>query len=158
MSSFITYYRWYSNAIGNTPGSDTFVIEISNDNGLTWVTLETVGPAGNEVSGGWHRKSFEISDFLAPTNQMRIRFNASDLGQGSLVEAGVDGVSIILVQCDEDFVLGDTNLDGEVNFFDIEPFIGILSSNVFLEQADCNQDGVVNFLDISAFIAILASS
>jgi|GEM_PF-1209527 len=53
---------------------------------------------------------------------------------------------------------GDANLDGEVTFLDIAPFVATLSSNSFLEEADCNQDGVVNFLDIAFFVAILASA
>ena len=32
----------------------------------------------------------DIDEFLAPTTEMRLRFEASDLGDGSLVEAGVD--------------------------------------------------------------------
>jgi len=53
-------------------------------------------------------------------------------------------------------LLGDCNLDGVVNFLDINPFIALLTSGEFLEQADCNQDGDVNFLDISSFISFLA--
>ena len=53
-------------------------------------------------------------------------------------------------------LLGDCNLDGEVNFLDISPFIVFLSGGTFLEQADCNQDGEVNFMDISPFINILS--
>lgn len=55
-----------------------------------------------------------------------------------------------------EILLGDANQDGIVNFLDISPFIGVLSTAGFLEEADCNQDGVVNFLDIDPFIAILA--
>ena len=47
-------------------------------------------------------------------------------------------------------------MDGVVNFLDISPFIAVLSSGTFLDQADCNQDGDVDFLDISPFIAILS--
>jgi len=54
-------------------------------------------------------------------------------------------------------LLGDVNLDGEVNFLDITPFISILSVNDFLEEADANGDGEVNFLDIVPFIALLSS-
>ena len=55
-------------------------------------------------------------------------------------------------------ILGDCNQDGEVNFLDISPFIGILASATFFEQADCNQDETVNFLDIAPFIEILAEN
>jgi hypothetical protein len=61
--------------------------------------LEIVGPTGPEVSGGWFFKTFRIRDVIPPTNQMRLRFTASDLGSGSVVEAGVDGVSIQVAEC-----------------------------------------------------------
>ena len=55
-------------------------------------------------------------------------------------------------------ILGDCNQDGAVNFLDITPFVGILSSGSFLEEADVNQDGIVNFLDITPFIGVLAGN
>ena len=56
------------------------------------------------------------------------------------------------------FLHGDVDMNGVVDFSDIAPFIGILQSGTFLEEADCNQDGVVTFADIPAFIGILQSS
>jgi plastocyanin len=55
-------------------------------------------------------------------------------------------------------LLGDVNLDGTVDFLDITPFIGVLSSTTFQAEADCDQSGDVDFLDITPFIAILAGS
>ena len=54
--------------------------------------------------------------------------------------------------------LGDVNLDGAVNFFDISPFIQVLASNSFRAEADINKDGAVNFFDISNFITLLSGS
>ena len=54
-------------------------------------------------------------------------------------------------------LLGDVNRDGAVDFFDISPFIAVLSSSGFQDEADVNQDGVVNFLDINHFIVALSS-
>ena len=98
-SVILSYYRWYSNDFGASPMADTFVVEISNDNGATWTDLEIVGPTGPEVIGGWIFKTFDVRDFVTPTDQMRVRFTASDLGDGSVVEAGVDGVSIEVIDC-----------------------------------------------------------
>ena len=53
-------------------------------------------------------------------------------------------------------LLGDVNQDGLVNFFDISPFIAILTNGTFLAEADLNQDGIVSFLDIAPFIAIIS--
>ena len=44
-----------------------------------------------------------------------------------------------------------------MDFFDIAPFIDVLSSAVFLEEADCNQDGIVDFFDINVFVGFLAN-
>ena len=70
-------------------------------------------------------------------------------------EVEIDNGNVILTLTD-DFLLGDTNMDGVVNFLDISPFISLLSGGGFLEQADINGDGQVNFLDISPFIGILS--
>ena len=52
-------------------------------------------------------------------------------------------------------ILGDVNVDGEVNFLDISPFIALLSAGNFQEEADIDGNGVVNFLDIAPFIRLL---
>ena len=56
------------------------------------------------------------------------------------------------------FVLGDVDQDGAVTFADIAAFIEVLTTGVFLEQADCNQDGEVNFDDIPVFIELLTNA
>ena len=54
-------------------------------------------------------------------------------------------------------LLGDINLDGSINFFDISPFISILTLGGYQDEADLNQDMAVNFFDISPFIELLSS-
>ena len=68
----------------------------------------------------------------------------------------VDNLDLAIVQGDPP-VLGDVNQDGVVNFFDIGPFISLLSGGQFLEEGDVNQDGAVNFFDVGPFIALLSS-
>ncbi len=126
-TALLSYSRWYSNDFGNSPNADTFVVEISNDGGATWVNLETVGPAGAGTSGGWVFVEFRVADVLTPTDNMRVRFTASDFGEGSVVEAGVDAVTINLVSCN---VLGDANGDGVFNNGDIAAFVLALTNPV----------------------------
>ena len=52
--------------------------------------------------------------------------------------------------------LGDVNLDGVVDFFDIQPFITVLSAQTFQAEADIDGNGVVDFFDIQPFIDILS--
>ena len=59
---------------------------------------------------------------------------------------------------ESEFVLGDSNQDGVVDFADIPSFIEVLLSGNYLAEADANQDGVVDFADIEFFIDLLLSA
>lgn len=96
----ISYWRWFANSIGSgTPFEDVFRVDISNDDGSSWTSVEVVGPTGNEVFGGWIQHQFRVADLIAPTSQMRLRFVAEDAGAASTIEAAVDDLSIADVAC-----------------------------------------------------------
>ncbi|MBL8879609.1 MAG: choice-of-anchor J domain-containing protein [Phycisphaerales bacterium] len=160
----VSYARWYSNTFGGAPNADTFVVYVSNNNGSSWVTVETVGPTGAQADGGWYTNTFQVSDFVAPTAQVKVRFEASDLGTGSVIEAGVDAFSVTVINCTPAFPEGDMNCDGEVNNFDIDPFVLALTDPAGYAAAfpscdilngDINNDGVLNNFDIDPFVALL---
>ncbi len=94
----IEYWRWYVND-GNNSVTDSFVVDISSDGGNTWTNLETVGPGNSQASGGWFLHTATVADFVTPTNQVRLRFLASDLGSGSIVEAAIDDLRIAAANC-----------------------------------------------------------
>lgn len=144
--AYVSYWRWYSNNMGGAPNLDTMPVQISNDNGATWIQLELV----SENAGTWVFKTFKISDFLAPTNQMKLRFIARDLGDGSIVEAAVDDVLISYVECQPQ-VPGDVTGDGVVDVSDLLAVIGGWGScppPPAACPADANDDGVVNVTDL----------
>ena len=95
----VAYYRWYSNDTGAEPGTDYWVVDVSDDNGATWVSLENT----NVSDRSWRRMQFSIGSYIDLTTQVRFRFIASDEDPGSLVEAGLDDFSI--TGCEE---TGDT--------------------------------------------------
>lgn len=152
----LAYARWYSNSAGAAPFEDVFTVDVSNDGGSTWTNLEVVGPGGSEVSGGWFHKAFRIADvFPSPSNQFRVRFIASDLGSGSVVEAGVDAIEIFGYDCGSTNCAADRNNDGVLNFFDVQDFL-----NDFAAQdasADINNDGQWNFFDAQAYLGLFAA-
>lgn len=154
-SSVINYTRWYDNTAGSTPMTDTMVVEVSDDAGSSWVNLETVGPGGSEVSGGWITKQFSLNDIpgFIPSNQFQIRFSASDLGDGSVVEAGVDAVKLLSFDCNP--CVADLNGDGDLNFFDVSAFLTAFNSGDL--SADFTGDGVLNFFDVSDFLSAFSA-
>ena len=95
--AIVTYARWYTNDAGSNPGSDTWLVEIS-DNGVNWEELENT----TQGSSQWVVQTFVVSDFVSLTDSVQVRFTASDLGAGSVVEAGVDAFSITTVTCSAD--------------------------------------------------------
>ncbi len=94
MEGTIEYARWFDNNNDN----DTLEVEISNDGGVNWFNLETVGPGGD---GGWEVVSFNVSDFVTPTASMRVRFSVADVLTVSLTEAAIDDFIVKVFVCED---------------------------------------------------------
>jgi hypothetical protein len=120
---FISYWRWFSNSSGPNPFTEIFVVEVSDDGGQNWVEVETIGPDGPEVNGLWFHVEFAIDDYVALTDQFRIRFTAEDIPPRTIVEAGVDGVELTNIGCDNG-PPADLNGDGLV---DVSDFLILLA-------------------------------
>ncbi len=152
-NSVISYARWYSNHTGGAPEADTFVVQVTGNNGASWVNLETVGPTGPEVRGGWNLKSFRVPAAQA-TSQFRIRFVASDVGTGSVVEAAVDAVNLSALDCTPPSCPADFNGDGFLDFFDYDSFVNCFETGVCPpgKTADFNSDGFADFFDYDAYV------
>jgi hypothetical protein len=80
------YWRWfYSN--GTT--DDYFRVFLSNNNGANW-TMVSHTPGGYYAH--WSEFAVRVTDFMAATSQMMLKFVAADSGAGGIVEAAVDDV------------------------------------------------------------------
>ena len=148
----LSYDRWYSNTAGNSGMQDIFVIEVSDDGGGSWINLETVGPAGSDVSGGWFHKEFLLADVagLELTDQFRIRFTASDTDPQSIVEAGVDHVRLFAFEC-EDPCPADLSGDGDVGPLDLAMLLGAWGLNPG-NPADLDGDDQVGASDLAILL------
>ena len=155
----VTYWRWYTNNLGNNPGNDVWNVQIKADD--DWINLENTTESLNE----WAEKRFVLSNYINLTNQIQFRFIASDEfndgdngSGGSLVEAALDDFKLEIVGYQA--LDGDLNLDSEINILDIVMLVNIIigelvPSDSQLDAADINNDIDVNVLDIVSLVNLV---
>ncbi len=152
----VQYWRCYSNGAGAGPNADVFTVDISNDGGSTWVNVQTVGPGGPEVNGGWFQVTFDPATLIALTDQVQLRFVAADEASGSLVEAAIDGLLVRSTGCTADPCPGDTTGDGNVNLADLNLVLANFGTDT--SEGDTNGDGSVNLADLNAVLAAFGAN
>ncbi len=86
----VLFDRWFVHFERDTI-LDSLVIELSNDNGRSWVE------SYSEVKGtaGWKRGIIFPRDHLSLSNEMRIRFRVSDTLGNILVVSGIDNFEVV---------------------------------------------------------------
>ncbi|MFG2084646.1 MULTISPECIES: M28 family peptidase [unclassified Spirillospora] len=83
-------FAWYLAHLDNSSSSDFLRVSVVGPNGSTTV-LNQAGAATNR-SGNWQTHSADVSAYAGQT--VRILVEAADAGTGSLVEAGLDNITI----------------------------------------------------------------
>ena len=149
---------WYYCDDVVAPAQDFLDIEVSDDDGATWVLVESLWRQGD-----WIPYEIRLVDHVALTSQIKLRLSAQDNPNNSVTEVAVDAVEIVEILCASPS-LGDLNCDGSVNAFDIDPFVlAVTEPDLYAAQypdcdinnADCNSDGQINSFDIDPFVALL---
>ena len=147
----ISYWRWYTNNVGDNPNSDLWKVDISNDGWQTWTSLENT----SQSQGEWIQKSFLITQLgIELTNQMQLRFIAEDIfntgdtgSGGSIIEAAIDDFTISYF-LDNTELIGDINQDGMLNVLDIVSLVSLVLEGDCINIADVNGDSSCNVLDV----------
>lgn len=124
--------------------NDPFQIFLSNDNGESWVLAEEI--TANTVT--WKVFTFRVSDFLAPTAQVRVRFLIADAENNSITEAGVDNFQVETILCPGDACLGDIDGNGTVDGADLGAILGAWGT----ASGDLTGDGVVDGADLGVLL------
>ena len=161
--ALVSYFRWYTNNVGDNPETDHWKVEVTSDGGQSWSTLENT----SESDDSWIQKNFLLGSMgIQLTNQMQFQFIAEDIAYegetgsgGSIVEAAIDEFIIVTF----DSVLyspGDVNLDGTLNILDVVLLVNyVLDAEEFSPTqeslADLNGDGGVNVLDIVQLVNLI---
>lgn len=152
----ISYWRWYSNSAGASPFNDVFIVDISDDGGQTWTNVETVGPSGPQVSGGWFRHAFNPADLVDLTDDVQLRFVASDFNPQALIEAAIDGFTVNASGCDTAPCPADVNGSGTVDLDDLDLVLTNFGSTT--SEGDTNGDGTVNLDDLDAVLTAFGTT
>ena len=149
----LRYARWYSNNFGGSPGQDLFTVQWSEVGSADWVNLELIGPSGAGTTGGWFEVSFELDDVgLTGIEAFQLRVIADDAGDGSVIEAGLDAISLARFTCEDgNGCNGDVDGNGSVNVNDILSVIAVYGSDD--GSGDANGDGTVDISDILLIIS-----
>jgi hypothetical protein len=133
------------------PGHDVLKVEVSNNGGGSWATVMNIDDSGQK----WTNYGFWVSDHVAPTGNVKVRFSTSDIGTGilaSVTEAGIDKFTISKITCGPSCP-GDINGDGKTTQEDL----GIILANWGCIGGACvgdlDHDGLVGQTDLGALLA-----
>lgn len=157
----LSYWRWYTNDIGDNGNSDKWEVSISDNYGYSWINLENTSSSNAD----WLKKTFILSDVIDFTSEVMFRFIAEDIlydgdngSGGSLVEAAMDDFKLEFLS--DSNIEGDVNGDLEVNVIDvvilINMILGIEPVNYVL--GDLNSDGQINIQDIILLVSIITDN
>jgi len=154
----MTFWRWYTNNIGDNGNNDVWLIQASTDGGESWIDIENTSSS----NASWIKSRFILSDYINMTDDVQFKFIAEDIfydgdagSGGSLVEAAIDDFILEYV-LSEPFLLGDINSDFVINILDV-----ILLVNMVLgledpnPSGDMNFDSEINILDVVNLVSLI---
>jgi len=157
----LSYWRWYTNNLGNNPGNDVWNVQVSPDNSLTWIDLENTTNSLNE----WDEKTFVLSEYIELSETVQFRFIASDVlndgdngSGGSLVEAAIDDFKLEIIGYNP--LLGDINFDSNIDVLDVVILVNIIlgevNPNSSMEYAaDINNDQAIDVVDVVSLVNLI---
>ena len=158
-SVIISYWRWYTNNVGDNPNNDAWEVSVSNDGGNTWSLIERT----TQTNNSWIYMQFLIDSAIVELNdQIQFRFIAEDIYYngdngtgGSIVEAAIDDFSISYFE--ENFLLGDSNNDGVLNILDVINLINLIlyPDGLNNETVDMNSDSELDVLDVILLVNLI---
>ena len=138
---------WYSNDTGASPNADQMLVEGRWNDG-SWFELATI----SDNSSAWTTRRFDFPDRPLGATSAQIRFIASDFGDGSVVEAGVDDVRLLVTSCGDAPCPADLDGSGAVDGGDLGLLLSSWNSSTG-GAADLDGDGVVGGGDLGLLLA-----
>ena len=139
----ISYSRW----MYDSQDVDVLETHLSNDGGTSWTFVHST----NGTNQSWETASFIVSDYIDPTGEMRVRFSIEDGSDPSLVEGGIDNISLEVLDCETAPCLGDLDGNGTIGVDDLLEVLADYGSSD--SEADLDGNGTVDVNDVLVIIA-----
>jgi hypothetical protein len=95
----ITYSAWH--VTYDTLGEVALTTWITNEGDLPqpqWQLVEAITTTSDGLNTQWEERSFWISDYVSPSNHVRVRFRTQDLAP-NILESGIDAFSVTRLAC-----------------------------------------------------------
>lgn len=147
----LSYAYWLDSGPGII-SSDFLSVEVATDDPPTnWTEVRNY----TSPAFAWRTDSIEIGSEVPATSTLRLRFTACDNGTPSVIECGLDAMSITNFVCTPvNTCEGDANGDGNVDVNDVSFVIFRLgdSGDPGTVDGDADGDGTVDVNDVSYVI------
>lgn len=161
------YAVWYSNnASGYYPSytihQDTFKVYVTGD-GVNWTLVQQIGPVVH-ADGGWFTYGIRLTDYIAPSVNIRMKFYAEDQGASSLVDAALDAFQVLAYDCSSQpsccsGPAGNVNMIGIIDLADLASLVSYLTGGGYQllcnDAANVNGFGIVDLSDLSSLVSYL---
>ncbi|MEM8710189.1 MAG: M14 family zinc carboxypeptidase [Planctomycetota bacterium] len=135
----VEFQRWFVARSVDVPAEEGLRIELSDDDGQTWVSARVIDPLGSGATRGWRLERLSIGDHVDLTSTVRLRVIATDVMNGSFIEAAIDDVVFRAV--------GDDSCPLPVRYCEVSPNGATSGSSVF---AAGSQSLVENAFELAA--------
>ncbi len=155
VSPRISMWLWFLTT--DTSLVDTMRVELSNDGGSNYTLAFEIGSSSLDgAQGGWRERVIDVQQLLPVTDQMRMRVRVEDAPFNTVVEGGLDDVTITDRFCLTPApCVGDANGDFMIDFGDLTSVLenwGAVYTPGEGGAGDADLNGVVEFADITSVL------
>jgi hypothetical protein len=91
----IRYAEWFTCDDSLPPAVDFLDVYLTSDGGANWVQAAHIGPHDD-----WAVHNIYVSDYIALTSTVQVRFSVQDVPNNSVTESGIDAVKVFDVNCE----------------------------------------------------------
>ncbi|MEO1583171.1 MAG: choice-of-anchor B family protein [Planctomycetota bacterium] len=145
----LRFSYWVGDIAGGPfDAQDVFQVQLSADGGGSWTTIRDITAATNS----WIDDEVTLTGAFAQTSELRIRFIVADNDPQSVVEAGVDAVSLLSIECVDPGCTNPADVNGDGSLTPADFSSWILAFNSQSEACDQNGDGLCVPSDFSAWV------